>query len=343
MTKRKKRRKLKVKNLIIIILLFFVIILGVKYGVKSLKKVSKVVENKVTGVSEADKKKEEEQKKLLAYNECVIKKYSEEELNDDLKNKIDETTNFIKNNYYASFLYEDINTGLTLKLGEDNIYYGASLIKLVEAEYLIDKADSGEIDLNEKLVYAAKYKAGFSDGMKNKKIGEEVSLQELMSYAIMYSDNSAHFMISDYIGVSNLKEYGKKMGAKNILNGGDTFGSQSPSDTNIYLHHAYEIIESGSENGKLLKQYMMNTEVNALNLMGDENNNVAHKYGQYGSVYHDIGIVYEEYPYYISILTNHGAGNYTIKVNEIHKKINEFHNYFYDYRKNSCHLEIYGS
>ena len=73
------------------------------------------------------------------------------------------------------------------------------------------------------------------------------------------------------------------------------------------------------------------------------NNNVAHKYGWYSTYYHDIGIVYEKNPYYISVLTNHGKGDYKKIVNNIHKKINELHHLFYEERQNNCHLNIYGS
>ena len=112
---------------------------------------------------------------------------------------------------------------------------------------------------------------------------------------------------------------------------------------NIYLHHAYEIINTKSEYGEFLKKIMLNDDTNALNLTGSDNIIIAHKYGQYDTVYHDVGIAFYDNPYYISILTSHGNGKYLEIVNNISKKVNELHNTFYEERENRCHMEIYGS
>ncbi len=349
MAKKKKKRKLKVKNLIILIIVICGIFFTFKNGINFFKNSFNKIEEKIDNSPILNNKKNEEKKLLENYNNCLNKKYDESELSDELSTKISDVYNFINSNYNASVYYEDITSGFSFKFRENEIYYGASLIKIVEAMYLFDKAESNEIDINDTIKYTSKYISDFSTGMKTRKIGEEVSIKDLISYAIMYSDNSAHFMLSDYIGISNLREYGKSLGAKNILSGGDSFGNQSANDTNIYLHHAYEIINSGSEYGKLLKEYMLNTDHNSLYLTEKENNNVAHKYGSYSTFYHDIGIVYEEYPYYISILTNAKKNSFndsigmSIPVNDIHKKINELHHLFYEERQTSCHLEVYGS
>lgn len=333
--KKKKKLKLKLFNFIIILLILFGIF-GCIYNTyqKYLDKREKITEEKRIA--------EEQEKMLKEYNKCLVESYNEEELNGTIKNKISEIDNYIKQNYSASVFYNDVTTGFNYKYDEEAIYYGASLIKLVEAMYIFDKASNGEIDINDTIKYTSNYKSAYSDGMSKRTIDEDVSIKDLISYAIKYSDNTAHFMLSNYIGKENLKNYGKSLGAKNILTGGDSFGNQSASDTNIYLKHAYKIINSGSEYGKLLKDYMTNTYYNSLYLTQEANNNVAHKYGWYSSYYHDIGIVFEENTYYISILTNHGNGDYKTVVNNIHKKINELHHLFHEERQNNCHIKIYG-
>ena len=340
MAKRKKKLKLKIKNIILLILIIFLLFFGVK---KIYKLVPKEIKTKINNSFDNEKEKEEK-KKVEEYNKCLESKYDESDINEELINKEKELTNYIKNNYRSSVLYEDIITGYTYKYNEEQTYYGASLIKIVEALYLFDKAISGEIDIyNTKLKYESKYVHGFSTGMKNKKIGEEVSLEELIKYAMTYSDNSAHFMLIDYIGVENLKEYAKSLGATKIsIIKSDTFGMQNTVDTNIYLHHAYELITGDSEYGKLLKEYMLNDDTNALNINEDEIT-IGHKYGQYDTVYHDIGISFEEKPYYVSIMTSHGKGKYIEIVNDISKRINELHNIFHEERKNKCYTQIYGS
>ena len=61
--------------------------------------------------------------------------------------------------------------------------------------------------------------------MKKKKYGTKVSLREFVKYSVIYSDNSAHQKLISYIGRNKLKEFGKSIGAKNTLNGGDNFGN----------------------------------------------------------------------------------------------------------------------
>ena len=46
-----------------------------------------------------------------------------------------------------------------------------------------------------------------------------------------------------------------------------------------------------------------------------------HKYGYYGSYYHDVGIVYADDPYIVVILTKHGNGNFKSIVQDLSKKI----------------------
>lgn len=336
-----KRKKKKLKKRIRIFG-FIVLLIVVGFSYYGYDEYNQYIEKKEK-ISEEKRIKKEQERLLNEYNKCLVKTYSDEEITENVKNKINEINNYIKQNYYASIVYEDETTGFNYKYNEDSIYYGASLIKLVEAMYIFDKASNGEIDINSTIKYTNNYKAAYSDGMSKRSIGEDITLKDLISYAIMYSDNTAHFMLYDYIGKDNLKTYGKSLGAKNILSSGDSFGNQSASDTNIYLKHAYDIINSGSEYGKLLKEYMTNTYYNSLYLTEEGNNNVAHKYGWYSTYYHDIGIVYEKNPYYISVLTNHGKGDYKKIVNNIHKKINELHHLFYEERQNNCHLNIYGS
>lgn len=92
-----------------------------------------------------------------------------------------------------------------------------------------------------------------------------VSLRELITYAITYSDNSAHEMLYDYIGRDNLKNYGNSLGAKYIMTGGDHYGNQTVDDTMLYLKETYNIIINNDEYGPYLKDIMMNTDNNRLN------------------------------------------------------------------------------
>ena len=325
----KKNNKVNKKNIIIVVILIILLILSLIYYVYQVNHQKK----------EEILKKEQRSKD---YNTCLIEPYNNLDNTDNINNKINEINKYIQNNYYASIIYEDINTGFTYKYNSEKVYYGASLIKLVAAMYLIDKDSKQEENIDSKtLKYTYQCVADYSTGMKTKKIYDDVTLKELISYAITYSDNSAYCMLINYIGEYNLINYAKSLGAAIIsITKDEQFGPQNAIDTNIYLHHAYEIINNNKKYGQFLKDIMLNNDTNALNLT-DDVITAAHKYGMYDYVYHDIGIIYGQYPYYISILTNHGRNNYIKIVNDIHSKVNELHNLFYQERKNRCYKQVY--
>ena len=193
--------------------------------------------------------------------------------------------------------------------------------------------------------------------MSKHKIGDMVSLGELMKYSITYSDNTAHQMLYDYIGKTKLQEYSKSLGAKVLLEGWDHFGNQTASDMNIYLNRAYELFTL-KENGKLfkkrieynvassmnnifitnIKEYMNNTDTNALNF---DDVTFLHKYGSYSAYFHDVGIYLGDHPYNVSILTQKGESAGPSYVTKLSRLTYDFHNAYYDNLESNCHYEAY--
>ncbi len=338
MTKRKKRRRLK---LIPFLILLLIIGSGVFVGIRYYK----ANENNRILLSKKQREEEEriQKEKEEKYQACLSRTFDEEEMTDSLEQKQSEIDTFITTNHYqASVLYEDLTTGFSYAYKSDTVYYGCSLIKLVDAIYLINKAIAGEIDLDtETVLYTANYKKAFSSGMAKRQIGEKVSLRDLITYAITVSDNTAHLMLIDYIGFNTLKTYGQSLGAKVILTGGDKYGNQTAEDTNIYLKEAYRIITESEEYGPFLKSIMDNNERNAFNT---EDIKIYHKYGSFGDNYHDIGLsLDDENPYAISIMTLHENNGYQTVVQGIHEKVRELHSMFYEERKSMCQTEVYGN
>lgn len=335
MVKRKKRKHLKlIPCFFLLLLIGSIIYFGVTYFQK--KENQLIIFNRNQKIMEEKNKKDQEE----AYNNCLNRKYEENELTELLMTKKQEIDTYIINNHYnISVYYEDLTTGFDYSYKPSTIYYGASLIKLVDALYLINKAIAGEINLDtETIIYTANYKKAFSSGMESHSFGDKISLRDLITYAISVSDNSAHMMLIDYIGFNNLKAYGESLGAKVILSGGDNFGSQTAEDTNIYLKEAYRIITESEEYGSFLKKIMDNNERNAFNTKTIK---IYHKYGSYADNYHDIGLSLGEKPYTISILTLHENSGYKQIIQEVHNKIIELKDVFYENRKSICQTEIY--
>lgn len=353
----KKKRKLK-KGILLVLIICALAGYGIYYLIDSNNALKAEEEARRIAEEESKKAYEEKKRKEKAYDACLISPYNEAEKTTELTNAMNAIDSLIKeNNYQASVYFENLENGLTYKYDATKIYYGCSLIKLVDALYLINKAsnpDSSHFaneenneDINkklsldeEKIIYENKYIAGYSSGLAKHKIGDQVSLRDLISYAISVSDNSAHLMLIDYIGFDNLKNYGLSLGGKVILTGGDKFGNQTAEDTNIYLKEAYRIISKDKEYGPFLLNIMDNDDHNAFNREGVK---MYHKYGSWDINFHDIGLNLDGSPYALSIFTTHGYSNYTKVIQDIHNKVIELNDTFIKYRKDKCYEEIYNN
>lgn len=295
--------KRKVNNYIVVILLTILLGTIIYIGFKYIN-VKKEYETVLTRIEQSkynlDKSTAEVNAKNKQYEICLSQPFIDSEITNTILLKKQEIDSLINNNNYSvSVVYEDLTTNYSYTYKPTKVYYGASLIKLVDAIYLINQASKNIIDLDdEKILYESKYKRLYSSGMEKRSIGENVSLRDLITYAISVSDNTAHIMLIDYIGFDQLKKYGKSLGAKNILVGKDLFGSQSAEDTNLYLKEAYRLIKDNDEYGPFLKNIMDNNWNNAFN---NDKFKIYHKYGNYENYFHDIGLNLSENPYVESI------------------------------------------
>jgi hypothetical protein len=184
------------------------------------------------------------------------------------------------------------------------------------------------------------HKLGASLELSKHKIGDKISLRNLVKYAITVSDNTAHEMLVDYIGKNNLRDFGKSLGATTTLNSSDDFGNINNIDSMIYIEALNNLINESGQLGEELKAYFVESDQNYLQFesLGIK---AAQKYGEYDVYYHSNGIVYDENPYFISILTLHGKNKFEKITRDINEKIYELHTLFYENRVNVCYKHVY--
>jgi len=274
------------------------------------------------------------------YNNCLKQAYQDAEKSGELQQKEIELTTYLKK-YNLSLKFVDINTNYTYVHNENVKYYAASTIKLLDALYIYSHAASGEVDLEQTMKYEKKYKVGYSSGMEKHKIGDMVSLRDLVKYAITVSDNTAHNMLVSYIGFKNLKSYGQSLGATTTLVGNDNFGSINVDDAIIYLQELYKFINENSTLGQELLTYFASSQDNYLK-NEEKSIQAATKYGEYSPYFHNIGIVYTKNPYYISILTKIFGKQHGATIKNINNIVQELQNVLYENRKNYCQNQVYG-
>ena len=343
----KKKRKGKISKeqmqkilsiLCVIMIVILLLILGFYFLFSSLKE-----SNMFDFIKDFSNKTREVDLRPQLYEDCLKRAVDPEEpLDERLIKAQEELSTYLKNNYRTSVMYEDLNFGYKYEYNTQAVYYAASTIKLLDALYIFTKAAKGEINLEDKMVYTSNFHEAFSAGMQNYKNGDEVTIRNLVKYALEVSDNTAHKMLVSYIGYNNLREFGKSLGAKYTLATGDNFGSITTTDAIIYIKEINKFINENGELGKELQSYLLAADQNDL-AIESEHISAAHKYGSYGTVYHNIGIVYAENPYLVAILTNENKNDYETIVKDINNHIYSYHKLVYEVKENNCHLEVYGS
>ena len=216
-------------------------------------------------------------------------------INDEvIKDKIEDIENYIEsNNYKVSVGYYSFSKDYTYTYNEDEIYFGASLIKTLDALYIYEQTELNDTTRN------------------------------LVKYAISISDNESHYKLLDIIGYNTLKEYGINLGALNTLKGDKVNGYTTVEDQFIYLKKLYDFINN-NELGDELKEYFINDY--GLRLNFDDSLMIMHKFGHYDNVYHDVGIVLTDEPYIIVVLTKESKNDYSTIIRTISNKVYELNN-----------------
>lgn len=325
---KKKKRKL------IFIIVFILFIVGI-----TISTIYFLNENakKIIALEEQYQEKQRKAAMDKIYNDCLNEPYKDSSIDTifaDLTAQLNE-----KN---ISIYFEDLKNNYTLTFSENRSQYGASIIKLFMASYLIDNVRWGNIDLEQTLTYTANYRAYAGELLKTHTINEEISLSTLLSYSISISDNGAYLMLIDYITRNTLEQYAKNTLNINLnIDGTTPYANLTVTDTNTLLKHIFEIIQVDDEYSTLLVNAMNNTYYNGLNF---DNITFLHKYGYYSSYYNDIGIYNSNNnPYLISIFTLYGNTDesHLTKTSEISKQIYNIYITNLEAKNNYCQTLAY--
>ena len=330
------RKEHKKKKRIFISLFIVIVIIGFALGGTKIYLDKKAEEQRQYELYlEEQKRIAEEKRKAEIYENCQKTPYEDT----TTTTKINDFLTKYTNENFAIY-FEDINNEYTILKNETTSFYGASLIKLLDATYLIRKALAGEIDLEtETITYAPRHKRAYSLGMDNHTYGENISLEILIGYALSVSDNTAHEMLYEYIGVENLRNYANSLGITITANSAEHFGYLNAEYTHKMLEEAYDIIQMNNAYSELLTTNMNNTYFNSLNY---DDVVILHKYGSYTPYFHDIGIYNdEEYPYFISIMTTIGEQGSPNIITELHQEIRTIYEENLEAKENYCYNLAY--
>lgn len=200
---------------------------------------------------------------------------------------------YIKSNKYnVSVGYYNLVTGKTYYYNRDKKYYGASLIKVLDALYLFDK-----------------------NKVTNK-------LKPYIKSSLIYSNNDTHHYLVNEIGKNNLRKYGLSLGAKYTLNSGDSYGDTTVDDQIAYYKKLYELVKD--DKNKELKEWMISSNCNYIMFDGSAPDALS-KYGRWKINFHNAGLVLDKEPYIVVILTHEGNSDYYNIIRNIAKNVYKYH------------------
>lgn len=223
--------------------------------------------------------------KIKRQTKYTTTKTDKKEIND----KITSIKDYLKQ-YKVSVGYINLNNGFTYIYNGNKEYFGASLIKVIDAMYI--------------------YENNLNDS-KNK---------ELVKEAISVSSNSAHSALVTKIGTKNLKKYMQQISGKDTYCNSRFYCQTTVHDQLSYWLYLHYLIEE-NQNGNELKSYFINELGNHLSFTQKFDN--LHKYGASDTYYHDVGMFYTDTnPYIIVVLTNE-VGTYPKRIKYLIRPISQ--------------------
>lgn len=208
-----------------------------------------------------------EKKKLERKKTYTTTVTDNKEINDYIKS----LNNYFKQ-YKMSVGYINLDTGFTYIYNGNKEYFGASLIKVIDAMYI--------------------YENNILDSKTKNHVKQAISV----------SSNSSHSYLVNKIGKKNLNKYIKDISFKTPQCNSGYYCQTTVHDQLSYWIYLHYLLED-HPNGEELKSYFMNNVGNHLshNLKFDN----LHKYGASDSYFHDVGLFYNvSSPYMVVVLTN---------------------------------------
>jgi beta-lactamase class A len=212
----------------------------------------------------------------------------------------------------VSVFYKDLTNGETYFYNPEQRYFIASLIKAPYAVYVYKCAMAGLCNLSDRYMYKKSYYMEGTGKIKEMEHGAVLTLEELIYYAIRWSDNIAMRMMTDIFPRAGFKDFAAEIGLPHLDDVlSITTGLICAECAAVYIEAVYNFIEENNPHSQTLKEYMLGT--NERNRMIIASYPVVRKYGWAGKSFHDMGIVYNENrPYLIAILSDRDKGDFAM-------------------------------
>lgn len=180
----------------------------------------------------------------------------------------------------------------------------ASMIKVFILACVMDKAQRGELDLDETLTLRSSDKVGGAGILAGYASGTELTLREVLELMITHSDNTATNIVIDRVGMSTINDYIRREGYGDtvlrrkmmdydaIAAGRENFSSVRDLGTFFNRLYNYECV--GEAYDKIMLEFLVKqTDTDCLPAALPDKQ-IAHKTGALDGLYDDGGIIYSD-------------------------------------------------
>ncbi len=201
----------------------------------------------------------------------------------------------------VGLVYYDISSGNTISINENKTFNAASTIKVPLAMIIYDQVGKGARKETDTLKFSEKNREGGTGILQDNNLSVPITISTLVEDALRFSDNIAANMLLTSMDFDKFK-------TQEDIKLGITTNHANNEITAQGAFNALKQLNDGANKGNLYYSKIINLMKNTI--FNDRISKnipyplVAHKIGNYEMNVHDMGIIYTENPYILTIYTN---------------------------------------
>lgn len=224
-----------------------------------------------------------------------------------LRDKFTQQTATLYNGQKIGIYVQDVRSGAWLGINEKEGFAPASLLKLPIAMAVYKEVEKGDLNLDQLVEIKAvdiDEAAGVPDRFK---IGDQVSVRELLTLMLSVSDNTAKNMLKSLLSPEDLNKIFTHVNIPNpYIQANESAYLTTPRQYSRLLKALYYSSYLQPANSQAILDFLTDTRVESLlsqKLPWEVQ--IAHKYGERQDALHDCGIVYHAInPYFICLMSS---------------------------------------
>jgi beta-lactamase class A len=216
----------------------------------------------------------------------------------------------------ASVYLNDLSTGNHFEINAQELYDPASLMKVPLLLIYLKEAENNPALLKKRYLFDKNQKRSYASTIKDKTLteGQSYSVEELLRYMIVYSDNQAFWLLADNIDNKKFEILNDDLNIPLQIKKVDSQGKQQNFIANVNsISRFFRVLYSATYLNRKSSIYALKLLTQCTYKDGilkgiDPNIKVAHKFGERAengtAELHEFGIVYlKGEPYLLGIMT----------------------------------------